>query len=44
MVYETLLEMQNKFAREKIFITINSDSETTEVIIEDDGTVSQKIF
>ena len=27
----------NKFAREKIFITINSDSETTEVIIEDDG-------
>ena len=28
---------ENKFAREKIFITINSDSETTEVIIEDDG-------
>ena len=27
----------NKFANEKIFITINSDSETTEVIIEDDG-------
>ena len=27
----------NKFAKEKIFITINSDSETTEVIIEDDG-------
>ena len=27
----------NKFAREKIFITINSDSEFTEVIIEDDG-------
>ena len=27
----------NKFAREKIFITINSDSEITEVIIEDDG-------
>ena len=27
----------NTFAREKIFITINSDSETTEVIIEDDG-------
>ena len=27
----------NKFAKEKIFITINSDSESTEVIIEDDG-------
>tara|TARA_B100000035_G_scaffold223347_1_gene191901 strand:- start:5237 stop:6511 length:1275 start_codon:yes stop_codon:yes gene_type:complete len=27
----------NKFAKEKIFITINSDSETTEIIIEDDG-------
>ena len=27
----------NKFAKEKIFITINSDSEVTEVIIEDDG-------
>ena len=27
----------NKFAREKIFITINSDSEITEIIIEDDG-------
>ena len=27
----------NKFAKEKIFITINSDSENTEVIIEDDG-------
>ncbi len=27
----------NKFAKEKIFITINSDSEMTEVIIEDDG-------
>ena len=27
----------NKFAKEKIFITINSNSETTEVIIEDDG-------
>ena len=27
----------NKFARQKIFITINSDSEITEVIIEDDG-------
>ncbi len=27
----------NKFSKEKIFITINSDSETTEVIIEDDG-------
>ncbi len=27
----------NKFAKEKIFITINSDSEFTEVIIEDDG-------
>tara|TARA_B100000214_G_scaffold244672_1_gene179437 strand:- start:4047 stop:5327 length:1281 start_codon:yes stop_codon:yes gene_type:complete len=27
----------NKFAKEKIFITINSDSEITEVIIEDDG-------
>ena len=27
----------NKFAKEKIFITINSNSENTEVIIEDDG-------
>ena len=27
----------NKFAKEKIFITINSDSEVTEVIVEDDG-------
>tara|TARA_Y100000591_G_C21837943_1_gene703738 strand:- start:340 stop:1620 length:1281 start_codon:yes stop_codon:yes gene_type:complete len=27
----------NKFAKEKIFITINSDSEITEVIVEDDG-------
>jgi len=27
----------NKFAKEKIFITINSDSEFTEIIIEDDG-------
>ncbi len=27
----------NKFAKEKIFITINSDSEMTEIIIEDDG-------
>ncbi len=27
----------NKFAKEKIFITVNSDSENTEVIIEDDG-------
>ena len=27
----------NKFAKEKIFITINSDSENTEIIIEDDG-------
>ena len=27
----------NKFAKEKIFITANSDSEMTEVIIEDDG-------
>ncbi len=27
----------NKFAKEKIFVTINSDSETTEVIVEDDG-------
>ena len=27
----------NKFAKEKIFITINSDSEISEVIIEDDG-------
>ena len=27
----------NKFAKEKIFITANSDSEITEVIIEDDG-------
>ncbi len=27
----------NKFAKEKIFITINSDSEITEIIIEDDG-------
>ena len=27
----------NKFAKEKIFITINSDSEITEAIIEDDG-------
>ena len=27
----------NKFAKEKIFITINSNSEFTEVIIEDDG-------
>ena len=27
----------NKFAKEKIFITIKSDSEITEVIIEDDG-------
>jgi len=27
----------NKFAKEKIFLTINSDSEITEVIIEDDG-------
>ncbi len=27
----------NKFSKEKIFITINSDSEITEVIIEDDG-------
>ena len=27
----------NKFAKDKIFITINSDSENTEVIIEDDG-------
>ncbi len=27
----------NKFSKEKIFITINSNSETTEVIIEDDG-------
>ena len=27
----------NKFAKKKIFITINSDSEITEIIIEDDG-------
>ena len=27
----------NKFAKEKVFVTINSDSETTEVIVEDDG-------
>ena len=27
----------NKFAKEKVFITVNSDSEFTEVIIEDDG-------
>ncbi len=27
----------NKFAKEKIFITVNSNSEFTEVIIEDDG-------
>ena len=27
----------NKFSKEKIFITLNSDSEITEVIIEDDG-------
>ncbi len=27
----------NKFAKEKIFITVNSDSEITEVIVEDDG-------
>ena len=27
----------NKFSKEKIFITLNSDSEFTEVIIEDDG-------
>jgi len=27
----------NKFAKEKIFITINSNSEFTEVVIEDDG-------
>ena len=27
----------NKFSKEKIFITVNSDSEITEVIIEDDG-------
>ena len=27
----------NKFSKEKIFITLNSDSENTEVIIEDDG-------
>ena len=27
----------NKFAKEKIFITINSDSKITEAIIEDDG-------
>ena len=27
----------NKFAKEKIFITINSNSEFTEVIVEDDG-------
>ena len=27
----------NKFANEKVFITINSDSQITEVIIEDDG-------
>ena len=27
----------NKFAREKIFVTINSDSQITELIIEDDG-------
>ena len=27
----------NKFSKEKIFITINSDSEFTEIIIEDDG-------
>mgnify|MGYP003331841587 FL=1 len=27
----------NKFAKEKIFITINSDSEFTEIVIEDDG-------
>ena len=27
----------NKFAKEKIFITVNSDSKYTEVIIEDDG-------
>ena len=27
----------NKYAKEKIFVTINSDSEITEVIIEDDG-------
>ena len=27
----------NKFAKEKIFITINSDSQITEIIIEDDG-------
>tara|TARA_Y100001970_G_scaffold256226_1_gene333752 strand:+ start:21657 stop:22937 length:1281 start_codon:yes stop_codon:yes gene_type:complete len=27
----------NKFSKEKIFITINSDSEVTEVIVEDDG-------
>ena len=27
----------NKFAKEKIFVTINSDSEMTEIIVEDDG-------
>ena len=27
----------NKFANEKVFVTINSDSQITEVIIEDDG-------
>tara|TARA_B100000003_G_scaffold17194_1_gene14005 strand:- start:4657 stop:5937 length:1281 start_codon:yes stop_codon:yes gene_type:complete len=27
----------NKFAKDKVFITINSDSEITEIIIEDDG-------
>jgi len=27
----------NKFAKDKIFITINSDSEFTEIVIEDDG-------
>ena len=27
----------NKFAKEKIFITVNSDSKYTEVLIEDDG-------
>tara|TARA_B100001121_G_scaffold302830_1_gene315919 strand:+ start:2257 stop:3537 length:1281 start_codon:yes stop_codon:yes gene_type:complete len=27
----------NKFAKEKIFLTINSDSQNTELIIEDDG-------
>ena len=31
------IEHSDNFAKEKVFVTINSDSETTEVIVEDDG-------